>query len=225
MDRYVLLCEKEWHLGLFEKLKENFPDDEWILIQNKQDFKNEKLSIIKPKTIFIPHWSNFISRHIFLNYKCILFHMTDLPYGRGGSPLQNLIINGHEQTKISAIKVTDGIDEGPIYLKKKLDLSGSAKDIFSRSSNIIFQMICMIIDENIIPVPQKGESTIFKRRNPKQSDISKLDDLNIIYDYIRMLDCDGYPNAFIDLNGVRYEFSNVKNLKNSLEANVRIIKN
>ena len=40
-----------------------------------------------------------------------------------------------------------------------------------------------------------------------------------------MLDCDGYPNAFIDLNGVRYEFSNVKNLKNSLEANVRIIKN
>ena len=151
--------------------------------------------------------------------------MTDLPYGRGGSPLQNLIINGHKQTKISAIKVTDGIDEGPIYLKKKLDLSGSAREIFSRSSNIIFQMICMIIDKNIIPVPQKGESTIFKRRNPEQSDISKLDDLNIIYDYIRMLDCDGYPNAYIGLNGVRYEFSNVKNYKNSLEANVRIIKN
>ena len=30
--------------------------------------------------------------------------MTDLPYGRGGSPLQNLIIRGFESTKISAIE-------------------------------------------------------------------------------------------------------------------------
>ena len=25
--------------------------------------------------------------------------MTDLPFGRGGSPLQNLIINGYKKTK------------------------------------------------------------------------------------------------------------------------------
>jgi len=35
-----------------------------------------------------------ILKEIFENYEIILFHMTDLPYGRGGSPLQNLIVRG-----------------------------------------------------------------------------------------------------------------------------------
>lgn len=44
--------------------------------------------------------------------------MTDLPYGRGGSPLQNLIVRNHYKTKISEIRVKKEIDSGPIYLKK-----------------------------------------------------------------------------------------------------------
>ena len=46
--------------------------------------------------------------------------MTDLPYGRGGSPLQNLIVRGHKHTMISAIKCVKELDAGPIYLKKPL---------------------------------------------------------------------------------------------------------
>ena len=44
--------------------------------------------------------------------------MTDLPYGRGGSPLQNLIINGHKETMMSALRCVQELDAGPIYLKK-----------------------------------------------------------------------------------------------------------
>ena len=57
---------------------------------------------------------------IYENYESILFHMTDLPYGRGGSPLQNLITNKIYNTKITAIKVSKELDEGDIYLKKIL---------------------------------------------------------------------------------------------------------
>ena len=78
------------------------------------------------------------------------------------------------------------------------------------------------MENPITPVPQKGSPTIFKRRNPSQSDISKLNDLNKVYDYIRMLDCEGYPNAFIKLNGIKYEFTDVKKNNEKLEANVRI---
>jgi methionyl-tRNA formyltransferase len=224
MDSYILVSNKKWHIGLFEKLKQLYHKQKWILIDSKKDFNYENIDSIKPKRIFIPHWSFYIPDEIFQSFNCILFHMTDLPYGRGGSPLQNLIVNGHKNTKISAIEVTEGIDEGPIYLKKKINLKGSAKEIFLRSSEKIFQMICGIIDKNITPIPQKGEPIIFKRRKPEQSDISKLDDLNLIYDYIRMLDCEGYPHAYIELNGLKYEFTNVKNNNNNLEANVKIIK-
>ena len=81
--------------------------------------------------------------------------MTDLPYGRGGSPLQNLIIRNNKSTKISAIKVESGIDTGGIYLKNDLDLSGTAKDIFDKSSDIIYNMISEIIIKDLKPIQQK----------------------------------------------------------------------
>ena len=43
--------------------------------------------------------------------------MTDLPYGRGGSPLQNLIKKNHKSTMLSAIECQDNLDSGDIYLK------------------------------------------------------------------------------------------------------------
>ena len=84
----------------------------------------------------IPHWSYIIPKDIFNLFNCVVFHMTDLPFGRGGSPLQNLIIRGYEKTKISALKVTNGIDSGPIYLKKPLSLDGTAYEIMIRASQL-----------------------------------------------------------------------------------------
>jgi len=224
MDSYIIVSNKKWHINLFEKLSKKYHKQKWILIDSNKNFNIENIDSIKPKRIFIPHWSFYIPNKIFQNYNCIVFHMTDLPYGRGGSPLQNLIVNGYKKTKISAIEVIEGIDEGPIYLKTNLSLKGSAREIFTRSSDKIFKMICQIIDKNLIAIPQKGEPVLFKRRNPEQSNISKLDKLDLIYDYIRMLDCEGYPNAYLELNGLKYEFTNVKKNKNNLKANVKITK-
>tara|TARA_B110000483_G_scaffold221306_1_gene277140 strand:+ start:53 stop:736 length:684 start_codon:yes stop_codon:yes gene_type:complete len=206
MDKYLLLSNKSWHESLFKKLNSSFTNSEWIHIKSDDLFTLKKLNEIQPKIIFIPHWSKIISSEIYSNFECVLFHMTDLPYGRGGSPLQNLILRDHKTTKISAIKVSKGIDEGPIYLKKDLDLSGTAKEIFLRSSDIIYSMITEIISKSLIPKKQVGKVIHFKRRTPNQSDISEIDDLNKINDFIRMLDCDGYPKAFIEIKNFRLEF-------------------
>jgi methionyl-tRNA formyltransferase len=196
----------------------------WVRIINKDEFNLEYLIEFKPDKIFIPHWSFKIPETIYLNYECVLFHMTDLPYGRGGSPLQNLIINGKAETKISAIRVSNGIDTGPIYLKKNLALTGTAEEIFDSSSIIIFQMIDEIISKRPDPIEQKGDVVYFKRRRPEDGDIRFLSNLERIHDYIRMLDCHGYPNAFIETDFVRIEFSNSKINNNEIIANVRIVK-
>lgn len=225
MNKYVLLSNKEWHQDLYNKLDSYYNDDKWIYINNEEDFNYQFLKEFLPTKIFIPHWSKIIPSTIYENFECILFHMTDLPYGRGGSPLQNLIVRGHNSTKVSALKVSKGIDEGPIYLKRDLTLQGNAKDIFLRSTDIIYEMIVSIINNSLIPQNQKGEPTLFKRRKPEEGDISKLNDLSEIYDYIRMLDCDGYPNAFVEFDKIKIEFKNVKKRNNSsLEAYVRIKK-
>ena len=134
MDNYIILSSKKWNSNLHESLKKKVPTANWILIDNSSDFSFETLQELKPVKVFIPHWSSIIPKEIFSNFDCIVFHMTDLPYGRGGSPLQNLIVRGHKDTKISAIKVVRELDAGPVYLKKDLDLSGTAEDIFYRAN-------------------------------------------------------------------------------------------
>ena len=222
----VILSEKSWHKDLFLSLDTEFKEIKWTLIDNKFDFSDKFLSKLNPDIIFIPHWSYIISDEIFNKFKCIVFHMTDLPYGRGGSPLQNLIIRGHKKTKISAIKVSHRIDTGDLNLKSNLDLYGSAKEIFIKSSLVIYNMISEILTTNPKPIPQTGKITNFKRRTPSQGSIINLTNLNEVYDFIRMLDCEGYPNAFIETSNLKFEFKNAKfDVDNNLiDANVRIFR-
>lgn len=225
MKIFILLSEKKWHKELFYNLEKDFCEFEWVHLSKKEDFNITVLNKIRPDKIFIPHWSYIIPKEIFENFECVVFHMTDLPYGRGGSPLQNLIVRGHEETKISALKVQEGLDAGPVYLKRGLSLLGNAQDIFLRASDVIEQMITQIITDNICPIPQKGKPVIFIRRKPEQGNIQGLDTIQEIYNYIRMLDADGYPSAFLEFGDFKLEFSqaNIQS-KKSILANVRIIK-
>ena len=49
--------------------------------------------------------------------------------------------------------------------------------------------------------------------------------LNEIYDYIRMLDADGYPRSFIRFKNFELKFSKASLNENILNAKVEIIKN
>ena len=221
--RYILLTEKTWHKPLLATLSSR-DNEEWKLVDNKDEFTLEKLQDFQPEFIFIPHWSYIIPEKIWGTFTCVVFHMTDLPYGRGGSPLQNLILSGKTETKISALKVDNGIDTGDIYLKKDLSLMGTAKEIFERAAPIILEMIEEIIDKNLKPIKQEGTPVHFKRRKPQDSSIENIEDINLIYDYIRMLDCEGYPNAFMENDILKFEFKNAQLINNEIIANVRIFK-
>lgn len=195
-----------------------------LIITKKEGLILKKIEKFSPDYIFFIHWAYKIPSEIYDNYKCIVFHMTDLPFGRGGSPLQNLIVRGFKNTKLSAIKVVENFDAGDIYLKNNLSLSGTADQIFLRADKIIKKMIDQIILKNIKPFPQKGPITIFKRRIPAESNIINLGNLEEVYNYIRMLDGDGYPKAFLEINNLKLEFYNANFKSNKIESYVRITK-
>ncbi len=209
------------HLEIERKCQELFNS---FIINEKHELSFEKLNELKPDYIFFPHWSYIISKKIFKNFNCIVFHMTDLPYGRGGSPLQNLIMRGHTETVISALKVEEGIDTGPIYLKKSLSLAGTAEEIFLRAGQIILKMIEEIIKNKIIPVTQEGEVTVFTRRTPNESNIQNIADMETLYNHIRMLDAETYPKAFIETNFLKFEFSRASLKIDGIIADVKITK-
>jgi methionyl-tRNA formyltransferase len=223
----IIATIKSWNINNAEIIKEKYNKKHKIyIVRSKNELTMEFIKDINPEYIFFPHWSWLIPKNIYNSYNCIVFHMTDLPYGRGGSPLQNLIVRGHKNTKISALKVDGGIDTGDIFLKKDLDLTGSAEEIYKRASQIVFNdMIPKIIELKIEPKSQVGECYEFKRRKPEESKIEEHFDINKIFDFIRMLDAEGYPNACIEYGANKLLFKNAKKINKKIYAEVVIMEN
>ena len=210
-----------WDQGMAASLAER-TGWRFELISDLNALTAERLAAVNPKYIFFPHWSHHIDANIYQSFDCIIFHMTDLPFGRGGSPLQNLIIRGIYETKISALKCVEEMDAGPIYIKQPLSLQGSAEEIYLRASKVIEEMIIEILDKQPIPVSQQGKSTIFRRCTPAQGDLIKAESLQGVFDLIRMLDAEGYPHAFVDLGPFRLEFTRASRKTDHVLADVRI---
>ena len=223
-NNYVLVTVKPWNIKAYDEVIKHYPGN-WYLITDPKELSEVKLRALNPKYIFFPHWSHLVPSEILNIATCICFHETDLPYGRGGSPLQNLISRGHKNTVISALKMSEEIDAGPIYLKKTLSLEGIAEEIFIRASRIIAEMIKTIITENPKPNKQVGNSTFFNRRTPSESRVStQINTIEDLFDFVRMLDAKTYPKAFIENGGFKYEISRPALKTEEIIADLRITK-
>lgn len=218
-ESYIVATIKSWNIENFAEYTKNFAG-EWHLITDKDDLTLERIKAINPRYIFFPHWSWIVPKDILDAAECVCFHMTDVPYGRGGSPLQNLIVRGHKDTKITALRMSEAMDAGPVYMKKDLSLEGSAEEIFKRASHVIFAMMGEMVEQNPEPIEQTGEVTEFVRRKPEESRIPENADLETIYDYIRMLDAEGYPKAFMDYGDFRLVFDSASMQNGSVTAKV-----
>ncbi len=190
-----------------------------------KNLSHNKIKKIKPKIIFFIFWSKKINKKIYENYHCIQFHSSDLPKFRGGSPIQNQILSGIIKTKITAFRVNQKIVGGDICMKKKLNLNGDANKIYLDIEKKVIQMILKITKlKKIKYVKQKNNGTYFKRRMPKDSNLSIISHKNIgtIYNFIRMLDSNDYPRAFFLLGNKKIIFKNAKLKKDILTGNFEL---
>lgn len=220
---FLVATTKSWNIDAFHQFSPALPGH-WHLITSAEALTDDLLNQLKPAYIFFPHWSWKVPASITSQYPCVCFHMTDLPFGRGGSPLQNLILRGLTSTQLTALQMTDELDAGPVYAKQPLSLDGSAEQIFRRAAPIIYHLIERIIQQKITPLPQQGESEYFQRRTPEQSELPPEADANALYDFIRMLDADSYPRAFIQHGQWRLELSQASKEPNgAITAQVRFI--
>jgi len=222
MKKYLIVTSTRYISEILNKnksLKKKF-----FIINKKKKLTIKNLKKIRPKYIFFPHWRHKIEKNIFKNYLCIGFHSTPLPYGRGGSPIQNMIMRGFKKTKICAIQITENIDAGPVYFKKNMSLKGDGETIMYRMNSTILKMIQIFLKKKIYPKKQIGRVTFFKRRKEKQSKILFNNSLSRIYDQIRMLDIDGYPNAYFESKKYKVTFKSANFIGNKIRCSALIEK-
>lgn len=217
---YIIASTKEWHRPGFEKIAAQMAAD-WVLVETPGEL-SEAIKSHTPRYIFFLHWSWRVPELIWRQFECVCFHMTDVPYGRGGSPLQNLIVAKHEHTQLSALRMVEEMDAGPVYTKRPLSLAGRAEDIYTRAGDISFEIVRWIILTRPEPTPQIGEVVEFRRRQPNQSALPVGGTISDLYDHIRMLDAQSYPLAYLEHGEFILEFSHAELSGQDLTARVKI---
>ncbi len=126
-----------------------------------------------PRYMFFLNWSHIVPPAVAESFECCNFHATPLPLGRGGGPIENMILRGHTETVITAHRMTQEIDAGPIYgVSEPVSLAGTKNEILARFVEPVTGLIRMIIEEEPEPVPQQGEVVEFKRL--EQSEYEKF---------------------------------------------------
>lgn len=220
-SRYVVAGGKPWNRRVFDEVIAHYPG-EWHFVGREEELTPEWLETMNPRYIFFLHWSHKVPVEIVERYECVCFHMSDVPYGRGGSPLQNLIALGHRHTVMTALRMVEDLDAGPVYMKRELCLEGGAEEVYIRATRLSAEMIRTLIETRPAPRPQASEVTVFRRRKPSESLIPAMGSLTELHDFLRMLDAEGYPRAFLEHEGFRYEFTRAVLYDGRIAADVTI---
>ena len=191
---------REWALNIYDALIER-TDETFLLFKSKSEFNENALRDFNPDLILFYGWSWIVSEKLLDDYKCLMLHPSPLPKYRGGSPIQNQIIDGKKKSKVTIFVMNSEIDSGDIISQGDISLEGTLNNIFEQIENVGIKLTLEIIKNRFKARSQNhNEATYFKRRTKADSEIT-LEEItdkssDFLYNKIRML-ADPYPNAFI----------------------------
>ena len=133
--------------------------------------------------------------------KTLVIHESDLPKGRGWSPLVWQIIEGSNSIPITLLEAEDKVDSGIIWEKRFVKLEGH--ETYNEINSKIFPEKIKLMDfaiehfNDINPIPQANiEPTYFPKRMPKDSEIDVEKSISEQFDLLRIADPDRYPCFF-----------------------------
>ncbi|ABI67560.1 Methionyl-tRNA formyltransferase-like protein [Syntrophomonas wolfei subsp. wolfei str. Goettingen G311] len=139
----------------------------------------------------------------------LVVHESDLPWGKGWSPLTWQILEGKNDIPIVLFEAAEKVDSGVIYLKETMHFTGTelVEELRATQADTTFKLCLEFIDNypDIIDkaVSQEGESSYYRRRTPEDSRLDPDKTIREQFDLLRVVDNKRYP-AFFELNGEQY---------------------
>jgi len=94
---------------------------------------------------------------------CINLHASLLPKYRGAAPINWAIINGDRITGVTTMLMDEGMDTGPILLKKEVEIgeqetAGSLSERLAyEGADLLIRTVELVAEGKIKPIPQSGE--------------------------------------------------------------------
>lgn len=208
MKIQILISKSSWANAykkeIFSKVKEFSKSVSFL--QNHKELKgNYDINIIFSYFKIIPK--------IYLKKSKVnlIPHESNLPKGKGMSPLTWQILEGKKKICFSLIEANSKIDNGVVYYKKiktipKDFLFDEIKKIqLNENLKLIVKFIKFYKRKNKAPNSkiQIGKSTFYKKRVPKNSEITIKNSIFSQFNLLRVVDNKNYP-AYFRIYGKKY---------------------
>lgn len=94
-------------------------------------------------------------------------HPSMLPTYRGPTPIESAILNGDEVTGVSIMRLSAGMDEGPVYAQRPIHLNGTEtkfdlyNNVITTVTPLFFEIFPKIIDGSLLPQPQDNNTASY----------------------------------------------------------------
>ena len=202
--QFLLDKSNDWMADLLKDFKLN---------KNLNKRFNLKISyeIEKKKNIdllFIIGFTKKINLQKLKKYKNkFIIHESNLPKGRGFSPIKNQILKKIYKIKCCLIECIDKIDGGDIYEKDYLIVNKNDlyDDIRLKQFKVTIKLINKLLKKypNIKSEKQIGKSTYYKKLNEKSDQIDISKNISSLFDLLRSTDYIKHQNYFF-INNQKY---------------------
>ena len=140
----------------------------------------------------------------------LVVHESDLPVGKGWSPLTWQILEGKNRIPITLFEAADEIDSGLIYAQRWIEFEGyelvdELREGQARATKEICQWFVDHYPESMSEAKkQQGRESFYARRRPEDSELDPIKTIQEQFNHLRVIDNDRYP-AFIRHNSFVYE--------------------
>lgn len=201
MQIAILTSKNQWFIPYAKLLQKQIDS-------SKLYFHHDKITEAYD-IVFLLSYHNLVPGKFLQQHKHnIVIHASDLPKGKGWSPMFWQILEGKNEIPFSMFEASTGIDNGDIYMRKTLYLDGYElnHELRDKQANFIIEMCLDFINNYEIyksPLAQQGDESFYPKRTAKDSKLDINKTLKEQFNLLRIVDNDNYP-AFFEIDGHKY---------------------
>jgi methionyl-tRNA formyltransferase len=148
-----------------------------------------------------------IFKRLNLNKHNLVVHESDLPAGKGWSPVTWQVLEGKNRIPVTLFEATDSVDSGVIYKQIFMTLEGHEllPEIKRMQGEITQRLILDFIDKypDHTYREQQGTTSFYRKRMPEDSALDIHKSIAEQFNLLRVCDNERYP-AFFQLQGKKY---------------------
>lgn len=138
----------------------------------------------------------------------LVVHESDLPLGRGWSPVAWQVLGGISRIPVVLFEAGEDLDSGPIYLRDVIELDGTEllPQIREKQGKKTVELVLSFLEQwpDLKPVPQVGEPTFYPKRTVQHDRLDLNRTIAENFNHLRIVNNEKYP-AWFEYCGKKYE--------------------